>query len=287
MTLPDAHSPALVFHRKATWENLRLEHDRVRPGEIPEHRHREHLVVIALDGVSEAELRTETGTSRVYKKPASGGVLVLPAGLRHAARFAAESEYLSIYLDPGFLASVASRALTSNHVEIVERSVAADPTIEQIGKALRAELETEGPGGSLYVESLANVLAVHLLRHYTSSDPVRLRFSGGLAGHKLRRATNYIVENSREALKLEQIAGDVGMSPFHFSREFKKATGLAPHQFLIRHRIERAKILLSRTDLPIVEVSLRTGFQNQSHFTRLFRRLTSLTPRAYRETNRR
>jgi AraC family transcriptional regulator len=284
-TLPDVHSPAVVFHKRATWDHLRVEHDRVRRGEIPEHRHKEHLVVIALEGASEAELRTE-GVTHIHEKPPAGGVLVLPAGIRHSARFVGESEYFSIYLDPAFFSRVVNGTAESNHVEIIEKSVVADPVISQVGMALRDEIESEGVGGRLYVESLANLLAVHLLRNYTAPQTARVQFRGGLAGHKLRRATGYIAENSHQSLTLEKIAGEVGMSPFHFAREFKKATGYAPHQYLLNDRIDRARKLLAASDLPIVDIALQTGFQSQSHFTRVFRRVTAFTPGAYRELNR-
>jgi AraC family transcriptional regulator len=72
------------------------------------------------------------------------------------------------------------------------------------------------------------------------------------------------------------------MSSFHFAREFKKATGTTPHQYLIRFRVEKAKSLLVDRDLPLVEVGLRAGFSHQSHFTRLFRRITGTTPHLFR-----
>ena len=95
--------------------------------------------------------------------------------------------------------------------------------------------------------------------------------------------TAFIEENHERDLALAEMAGAVGISPFHFAREFKRATGLAPHQYLVKVRIERAKAWLSKSELPIVEVGLRAGFNNQSHFTRLFHKRTGLTPKAYRK----
>jgi len=72
------------------------------------------------------------------------------------------------------------------------------------------------------------------------------------------------------------------MSTFHFAREFKRTTGTTPHQYLIKFRVDRAKALLTGSEMPLVEVSSRSGFSHQSHFTRLFRRLTGTTPQSYR-----
>jgi AraC family transcriptional regulator len=84
-------------------------------------------------------------------------------------------------------------------------------------------------------------------------------------------------------VSLAELAAEAGVSPFHFAREFKRATGLAPHQYLIEVRIERAKSLLAGNEMPLAQVSLSAGFSSQSHFTRLFRRHTGTTPKSYRE----
>jgi AraC family transcriptional regulator len=99
---------------------------------------------------------------------------------------------------------------------------------------------------------------------------------------KLRQVTDFISYNYSRDIKLAELAQVAGMSSFHFAREFKRTTGTTPHQYLIKFRIERAKALLAKRDLPLIEVSLRSGFSHQSHFTRLFRRVTGTTPHSYR-----
>jgi AraC family transcriptional regulator len=167
--------------------------------------------------------------------------------------------------------------------EVVARANAHDPVVASVGMALLSEMDSEGPGGRLYVESLANVLAVHVLRNYADAGAAHTRFKGGLTGRRLRRVLSYIEENHGHDLTLEDLAGEAAMSTFHFAREFKRATGTSPHQHLIRFRVERAKALLAESQLPLAEVGLRTGFSHQSHFTRLFRRLTGTTPQSYRQ----
>jgi len=72
------------------------------------------------------------------------------------------------------------------------------------------------------------------------------------------------------------------MSPYHFSRMFKLSTGLSPHQYVIRQRIERAKALLTNTDLPVGVVAQEVGFASPSHFAQQFRRLVGVSPRSFR-----
>jgi AraC family transcriptional regulator len=145
-----------------------------------------------------------------------------------------------------------------------------------------AELRVGGVAGSLLVESLANVLAVHLIRHITGPRRELVSADGALPSHKLRRVIEYIMENLEGSPTLEQMAAVVHLSPYHFARQFKAATGLAPHQYVITRRVERAQHLL-RTDcrLGLAEVAFRSGFANQSHFCFQFKRIVGVTPRQF------
>jgi len=105
---------------------------------------------------------------------------------------------------------------------------------------------------------------------------------GGLPGYKLRRVMEFIEAHLDQPMPLEQLAAAAAVSPFHFHRQFKRTTGMTPHQYIVRMRTERAKALLSGSDLPLAEVAAQSGFADQSHFTSTFRRTTSMTPRGYR-----
>ena len=115
-------------------------------------------------------------------------------------------------------------------------------------------------------ESFANVLAVHLIRHTTGSRGLKAPTDGVLPCHKLRRVIEYIMENLEGNPTLAGMAAVVDSSSYHFARQFKAATGLAPHQFLITRRIERAQHLLVQMRTRLAEVAFRSGFANQSHF---------------------
>ena len=276
-------SSAVVRKRKAAWDGIRLEHCQLQPGELARHRHREHVVLLSLTDGCKGELITASGVG-VRGKQTKGNVCVLPSGLAHQAALEGNSEHLALYLDPSLITKAAAEAQLTGNVEIAERYTRRDNVIHSIGMALLGELESEGLSGRLYAESLGNVLAVHLLRYYsvTTSQPVT--FTGGLSATKLRQVTEFIGDNYSRDLKLAELAQVAGMSSFHFAREFKRTTGTTPHQYLIKFRIERAKALLARDDLPLTEVGLRSGFSHQSHFTRLFRRITGTTPNSYRLT---
>jgi AraC family transcriptional regulator len=111
---------------------------------------------------------------------------------------------------------------------------------------LKAELESGGLGSWLYAEAIANVLAVHLLQHYSTQKTVIKNYTGGLPKHKLHQVIDYINAHLDQPLGLAELAQVVGMSPGYFSRLFKQSTGFAPHQYLIQCRVNRAGDLLSK-----------------------------------------
>jgi AraC family transcriptional regulator len=153
-----------------------------------------------------------------------------------------------------------------------------------MGLALKAELEAGGADTRLYAESMATALSVHLLRRYSSRQPEIRDYPGGLPKYKLREAIAYIQEHLDQNLTLAELSSAVQMSSHYFASLFKQSTGLTPHQYVTKCRIEKAKQLLLQRELTIVEICQEVGFQNQSHFTRVFRQHTMTTPKVYRDT---
>ena len=273
-------SVPVVFRRQAVWDGVRLEYLRLTTGALPKHRHQDHTIIISLtDGLAELTTSSGRGASGRHQR---GSICLLPSGLEHHATLEGPSEHLALHLDPSLIERAASDAGLSGGLELSERYLRTDPIISNVGFALMAELDSNGLSGRLYAESLANVLAVHLLRYYTNEDVRPALVHGGLSGFKLRQVMSFIADNYVREIKLAELAQVAGMSSFHFAREFKRSTGTSPHQYLIKYRVERAKAFLSDRDLPLTEVGLRSGFSHQSHFTRLFRKVTGTTPKSYR-----
>ena len=111
-----------------------------------------------------------------------------------------------------------------------------------------------------------------------SAPPAR----GGLPAFKMRRVVEFIEAHLDRPINLARLAAVVHLSPFHFHRQFKRATGSTPHQYIVQKRIERAKALLSHSQLPLAEVAARVGFADHSHFASTFRKVMSMTPRGFR-----
>jgi AraC family transcriptional regulator len=207
----DNHSSSSVlFKRRAAWDGIRLEHFRFRAGELPEHAHKEHLVIMPLSERCNGEIRTASGFR--VRSQSRGSACVIPSGQMMSARLEGEAEHLAIYLEPSLILRAASDSRAPSGVEVVERCALNDLVIQHVGMALLAEMDSEGLSGRLYAESLANVLAVHLLRHYTAAESRAQKFAGGLSGHRLRAVTDFIAENYESDLSLTQLAQEAGMS---------------------------------------------------------------------------
>ena len=167
-------------------------------------------------------------------------------------------------------------------VELRNQRAIRDAQLLHLGLALQAELAAGCPGGRLYGEALATAVAVHLLQHYAVCSPQLRRYRGGLPQARLRRVLEYMQAHLDHELSLTALAAVAQMSPYYFSRLFKQSTGLSPHQYLLRQRMERAKHLLADPRRKIAEVSDALGFPHQSHFTATFHTLVGMTPGAYR-----
>lgn len=251
----------------------------------------EHLVMVNLGRPYRLEERLD---GRVYRTSGvRGDVALVPAGtpveFRSPSPEGQKVESLAISLAPAFVRRVAEEAeVDPDGVELIGTLGGRDPEIERIAASLLSELEDSSPFGGLYADSLANLLAVHLLRDHSSLGFRRDHRTGagaGLPAAALRRVTDYVEENLAEGLTLAEISAVAHMSPFHFSRLFKASTGLSPHRYVVDRRVERAKSLLQKTGLPLHEVARLAGFTDQSHLAKHFRRQLGVTPRRFRLTS--
>jgi len=191
---------------------------------------------------------------------------------------------LHIHLKPELIERVAR----SSEIDLQQLNLAncfskQDLHLHQIAMLLLAELTSGGIMGRLYVESLTQLLVIHLLRYYSNFTPKPTTPDHRSLTHiQLRQAIEYIDTHLDRELSLDRIAKVINISPTYFASLFKRATGISPHQYVIKQRVERAKLLLSKTDLSISDIALQVGFSSQSHLTQQFKRMTGITPKQVR-----
>lgn len=133
-----------------------------------------------------------------------------------------------------------------------------------------------------YVESLNRILVIHLPQHHSTPTRPTLLQNGGLTHTQAQQVIDYIHTHLNRDLSLAELASVVNISTTYFANLFKQTMGTSPHQYVIQQRVERAKVMLKKTDLAIADIALQVGFSSQSHLTRQFKRLTGMTPKQVR-----
>jgi AraC family transcriptional regulator len=200
----------------------------------------------------------------------------------HSIRTHEIGEFLAVRLQPQFVLCAANGLIGSDGLEIATRFGVEDSLLRAGALALKAEAEAGSPGGRLYAESVGTALAVHLVRRYSMHTRSTGEVTGGLSRIQLRGVVDFIHAHIDEEISLSVLASVAGLSPFHFTRLFKRSTGLAPHRFVIRCRVEKAKELL-QAQRPLVDIALSVGFCNQSHLAEHFKRAYGMTPKTFRQ----
>ena len=242
-----------------------------------------HSLLLFLRPPEELYMKYEGLERRVA--PAAGSIMLVPAGNAGLWRCGGRRDLLFAYLEPELVERVAAEAFDLDAAQLRVRPLdSLDlPQLRFPMLAVDAELTNGGAGGPLAAESLANVLAVHLIRHVLAPRQPTRRRDGTLPRAKLRAVIEYVEEHLAANPTLEQMAAVARLSPYYFARQFKKATGLPPHQYVIMRRVERAQQLLQgRGDPSLAEVAANVGFSDQSQFCQHFKRLVGFTPGQFR-----
>lgn len=239
-------------------------------------------LAVRLSGQTRHEVRFEGGrTERFAVRP--GQVLLLPADQRvrgHTQGVGTMREAL-VLLAPDWIARASGGEFALPRLALRWSADLRNPLIREALVALVREVEQPGPLGRLAGESLARVILTELVRQHVGR-PGALARAHCIASHRLRRITDFIDAHLTGDLSLLALAAHAGVSRVHFVRQFKRLTGLAPHQYVLRRRVERAAALLQNRDACLKALALEVGFSSQSHLTAAFRRVTGTTPGAYR-----
>jgi AraC family transcriptional regulator len=242
-----------------------------------------HTLILFARPPEELDLKYE-GVKR-HVPPPAGAILLVPAGCSALWRWSGPNDSLAVCLEPGLVVRVAAEAFNLDPARLTVPPLdGLDlPQLRAAMWAVDAELTAGGAGGRLAAESLANVLAVHLIRHVLAPRRPERGHDGTLPRGRLRAVVEYVEEHLDAGPSLEELAAVARRSPYHFARQFKKATGLPPHQYVILRRVERSKQLLhAKRGLSLAEVAAHAGFSDQSQFTHHFKRLVGVTPGQFR-----
>lgn len=248
--------------------------------EFPGHSH--HLLCLLLSDGNQQKM-TRIGEQESEKPQAKGDFWICPAKVTGLWAWESIDESLMFVIDPLFLSRTAQQVggLDANKVELLSTVSAYDPQIEAIARLFRTELDTSSMGGQLYAESLMQVFTIHLLRKYCAFEPKISHGSSGLPTHRLQQVLDYIHIALDQPLRLAELAEILGMSQYYFCRSFKESMGIAPYQYVLQQRMEKAKELLRQEKYTIAEIALLVGYSDQSRFAKHFKKYVGVTPRMF------
>ena len=243
-------------------------HLRVYPGQM--------LAMLLEPGSIEMGSRRSELTRFVY----SAGEIILAS--RHAETWARSDglHYLSVAISDAALRSACDGMASA--VELRSAPKLDDARVSALVAAVNAERLAGFPSGRLFLDSVERALAVALVNNHAVWHRSIRVYRGGLSPARLRRVTEWVHAEIENDLSLNEMAETAGLSTAYFSQMFRKTTGESPHQFVLRHRVERAKELLRTSEVRVLDVAIACGFKSQQHFARIFRRMCGASPTEYR-----
>jgi len=250
---------ATQFWRIPELHNLEILRMTKSSHSFPRHWHETYVIEVVEQGVNEFWCEGKTYSA------GPGSILVIQPGEVHTGYPAAESQltYRSLYPTESIMRALARDIYGKEMIPHFAQKVIQDPwlaaTLIKAHRLLACSVDRL-KGHSLMIMALGQLITVHSASRFC--------------------AISYLTENYHQNISLNEISALSGLSEFHFVRTFRKATGLPPYEYLVAIRVEKARKLLSK-GMPIVEVASQSGFYDQSHFNRHFKRIYGITPGVY------
>lgn len=220
------------------------------------------------------------GSMRMRRLQKPGDIDFVPAGMDGVWEDDADCRILRLSLPPSLLEQVAEElGEDAAKIELIPRLQLRDARIEAIGWAIKADLEADTPSDPLYIDFLANALAVRLIETATAGRRPAEGFGvPRMSKRQLSMLTEFIETNLDQKLHLPDLATVAGISATRLKTLFRNSTGSSVHQYVIRRRIEYARALIATTAMPASEIALAAGFAHQSHMASTMRRILGQTP---------
>jgi AraC family transcriptional regulator len=271
--------PEILAHlRTADGLIVQLRNDPVGVLEVPEMEN----VIIAIHLGAPTRLDCRRGGRRFVGTAVHGGIDIIPDQTPSRWEiFDNKDTALLLSLPKHLLRGVAKECgLDHIRMEISNRFQIRDVQLENLGWAIKNELDLGCPSGRLYLDGLSLAVASRVVTQHSSLRNRKMGVREGLSDGRLRQVLSFIEEHLADDLSLERIADVAGISATHLKVVFRGSMGLPVHRYVIHRRVERAKTLLMETDSSVAEIALAAGFAHQSHMARHMRRILGVAPRA-------
>jgi AraC family transcriptional regulator len=271
--------PAVITTQALSWPGVMLEAGTNNVTEADTVVLNQHFISLNIDtNPLTLEVKGAHGFRRYTVPPQT--VWICPAADPISLYVNSTFSYVRMSIDAPHLDRLLGHSDDANPVRLRRMFGVAVPQITHLVKTLRAEADNQNPGGLAVVDAVTTALGHLLVRHVGIDQPRPTRLRGGLSPMARRRTLEVIHSQLDSRLTIDMLAREAGLSVAHFSRAFRETMGRAPHQYLLSMRLEKARRLLEAPDANLSDVAHRTGFADQAHFTRLFKRSYGITPGA-------
>lgn len=269
------------------WQGILAERWRHSEGDLGEVLPRDTEIIVMLEGRLRVRRR---GDGRLQHHDAvAGTVWLCPAGISedmiHLYGPIRDSIHLYLPAQPLSRACLQELDLDPARVALRYEGGFHDATIEAIARTTTSCLCDADPLGRVLVETMSAALGVHLVRNFSNLAPAGLPATrGALDRPRLRRVLALMDARLGDDLSLADLAGAACLSPFHFARSFKAATGKSPHRYLLDLRLSRARDMVANSHAPLADIAMTCGFCSQAHLTSAFKLHLGITPGMVRGT---
>lgn len=266
------------------WDNILVEEIQAFPGQEQYESATTHTICVSLNHAP-SNLLQVVGDLQHTSPCTRGDICIVPVGHPFFWQWQRDDHYMRIQINPQCFKQLAQETTDwdADCIKLLPKFRVRHVQIEQISLMLLDELRNSSAAGHLYVDSLATALIVQLLRNFSGVESQIVPCEGGLSARQMLQVADYVNEHLAQEIKISELAELTRMSHFHFSRLFKQAIGVSPHQYVIEQRVEKAKQLLKQSQLPIMEIAMLCGFSSHSHLGKCFRQYTGMSPKQYRE----
>jgi len=210
---------------------------------------------------------------------------LMPSGTESTWDLRADLSFVHLYCTDAHLRHLGEQVWDRSPAQLTlhEKIFADDDRITQLYRHFLLSADWQQPANQLMLSSASTLLMTHLLQRYSDVQWQAPQVRGGLAPAVLRRIVAYIDAQLDQPLTLAQLAAEAALSEYHFARMFRSSVGEAPHQYVMRRRMETAQQLLKFSTLPVTEIALRCGFHSSSHFSNRFRQQHGVAPSVWRQ----
>lgn len=216
-----------------------------------------------------------------------GSIYIRNLADRYRADLSGAFDFVLLEVSRAFLVELAQEHGWRGGIDLVCRAGTIDPMLSHLVAVAEPLLENIGRASPLFVDQLGTTIAIHLIEHYAATDQIAdAPRQVQLSRAQLATACDMLARDVDEDLSIAAVARACGLSRGYFIRGFKEATGKTPHQWVLSQRVEQARGMLIGSEMSLADIALACGFADQSHFTRVFSRLTGLPPGSWRRATR-